>query len=100
MSHLIGTLAKLDSSNLLKGPRRKSKKFLLRSNMFASSKNSIGVEAILKYYWRGLNVILNKFPKSIISRICFQLNRGEKEKCNISSRYSNILKVKKTNRGA
>jgi hypothetical protein len=35
------------------------------------------VESILKYYWRVLNAILNKYPLSIISLICFQLNRGE-----------------------
>jgi hypothetical protein len=51
------------------------------------------IEAILKYYWRVLNVILNKSPKIIISPICFQLNSGENDKYNISSR--NILKVKK-----
>ncbi len=32
---------------------------------------------ILKYYWRVLNMILQKSPISIISSICFQFNRGE-----------------------
>jgi hypothetical protein len=43
-------------------------------------------EAILKYYWRVLYVILKKSPISIISPICFRLNRGEKGKYNISSK--------------
>jgi hypothetical protein len=44
------------------------------------------VEAILKYYWRVLNVILKKSQKIIISPIHLQLHRGENGKCNSSSK--------------
>jgi hypothetical protein len=53
-----------------------------------STKCSV-VKAILKYYWRVLNVILNKSPLSIMyfsSTVRFQLNSGEKGKYNISSK--------------
>jgi hypothetical protein len=37
----------------------------------------IVVEAVSKYYWRVLNVHLKRPPRSIVSPICFELNRME-----------------------
>jgi hypothetical protein len=54
------------------------------------------VEIILKFYWKVLNMILNKSLNSIISQLCFQLNRGENGKYNISS--NNDLKTEKNSR--
>jgi hypothetical protein len=48
------------------------------------------VKAMLKYNWRVLNLILKKSLISIISPICFQLNRGENGIYNIPSKYHTI----------
>jgi len=69
--------------------RRKKFKFVLLVQRISCCV----VEPILKYYWRALNVILNKSPINIISPICFQRNCGENGKYKIS--LKTILKVKK-----
>ncbi len=59
-----------------------------------STKCSV-VKAILKYYWRVLNVILNKSPLSIISPVLYVFNLIPEKKANTISHRKTILKVKK-----
>ncbi len=101
------TYIKDSSQTPIQGPGRKSKICLRPSNMFCLFiefwiLNLSVVEAILKYYWRVLNVTLNKSPISIISprQVCslFNLtfNRGKKNgKYIISSKNNLQLKNQK-----
>jgi hypothetical protein len=71
---------------------QKSKICLGPSNMFCLFNIYCSVvEASLKYYWRMLNVIMNKSPISIIYPICFQLNHGKMAN---AITHQRILKVK------
>jgi hypothetical protein len=78
---------------LFKGRGEKVKFYLRPSNIFCLFIGSY--QAILKYYWRVLNVILKKSPINIISPKPYIFNLTERKMVNTIVHQRTSLKVKK-----